>query len=126
MISVEQYLMGRITIDKLTPEQMGNMNTLIPKINDLLEKYGKPTSVNSGYRSPADQARINPKAPRSMHLVCAAVDLADRDHNLRHWCLTHLNVLEDLGLYMEDVAHTPSWIHLQCIPPKSGHRIFIP
>lgn len=125
-ISVDEYLMGRITPEELTPEQMSNMNTLIPKINDLLDLYKKPTKVNSGYRSETDQARINPKAPHSEHLVCGAVDLADPDLNLRYWCLTHLDVLAKLGLWMEDPSHTLHWVHLQIKEPKSGHRIFIP
>lgn len=125
-ISVDQYLMGRIRIEDLSPELLGNMNTLIPKVNDLLSQFRQYRGVNSGYRSAEDQARINPKAPHSQHMVCAAVDLEDKDNNLRYWCLTHIQVLIDLGLWMEDPIHTPTWVHLQCVSPKSGSRIFIP
>lgn len=125
-LSVGEYLMGRATMADLTPEQVGNLNTLIPKINELLERYGKPWKLNSGYRTPADQQRINPKAPRSKHTLCAAVDLADKDKSLTNWCILNIKVLEELGLYLEDPSHTISWLHIQCIPPRSGYRIFIP
>jgi len=42
------------------------------------------------------------------------------------WCLKHLDVLETLGLWMEDPQWTPTWLHVQTIPPRSGHRVYIP
>lgn len=125
-ISVNQYLMGRAKLEELSDEQVRNINTLIPKVNELLERYGKPVTMSSGFRSKEDQMRINPKAPNSRHCLGAAIDIADKDHNFRYYCLTHLNDLIELGLYMEDPVHTPSWLHLQIIAPKSGKRIFIP
>lgn len=125
-ISVDQYLMGRIKPEDLTPEQIANMNTLIPKVNELLERYGKPLTMNSGYRTKEDQLRINPKAPNSRHCEAAAIDIGDKDHSFRYWVLMHLDYLIELGLYLEDPSHTASWIHLQCTPPKSGKTIFIP
>lgn len=128
LVSMEDYLMGRIKIEDLDGEQTINLNTLIPRINDLLSEYNKEVTLHSGYRSPADQARINPKASKSKHLVCAAIDLGDKDRgtSLRNWCLTRLDLLVKIGLWMEDPSHTLTWVHLQCIPPKSGYRIFIP
>lgn len=125
-VSVTEYLMGRATIETLTEQQVINLNTLIPKINDLLELYKKPLHVNSGYRTKEDQLRINPKAPNSQHCECAAIDLGDRDNSFRNWCLMNLQHLVDLGLYMEEPSHTPTWVHLQVIAPKSGYRIFLP
>lgn len=125
-ITAVDYLMGRTTVDKLSSEQTTNLETLIIRINDLLSHYNRDIKINSGYRSPEDQARINPKAPKSNHLICAAVDIADRDHCFRYWVLMHLDLLIKLGLWMEDPSHTATWVHLQCIPPRSGSRIFIP
>lgn len=113
-------------MDKLSDEQIRNLNTLIVKVNELLDRYNKPITMNSGYRSLEDQMKINPKAPNSKHCECAAIDLGDQDHNFRYWCLTHINYLIELELYMEDPSHTLTWIHLQCIAPHSGHTIFIP
>ncbi len=126
MISVTEYLMGRAKMEDLSDEQVRNLNTLIPKINDLLEKYGKPVTMNSGYRTAEDQARINPKAPHSQHMACAAIDLGDKTLSFRYWCLMHIPELESRGLYMEDPISTPTWTHLQIVAPKSGYRIFSP
>lgn len=125
-ISVEEYLMNRITIEELTDEQLGNMNVIIPRANDLLDHFGEYRKVNSGYRSLEDQMRINPKAPLSKHMICAAVDLEDANGLLKKWCEENLTILTSIGLWMESPASTPGWLHVQSIPPKSGHRIFIP
>lgn len=125
-ISVMQYLMGRAKLEDLPPEHVTNINILIPKINELLERYNRPVPMNSGYRTVEDQKRINPKAMKSKHMEGAAIDLGDRDHNLRYFILNNVKILEELDLYMEDPSHTATWIHLQIIPPKSKRRIFIP
>lgn len=118
--------MGRAKLEDLPPEHVANINTLIPKINELLERYNRPVPMNSGYRTVEDQKRINPKAMKSKHMEGAAIDLGDKDHNLRYFILNNVKILEELDLYMEDPSHTATWVHLQCIPPKSGRRIFIP
>lgn len=125
-ITKEEYLMGRIKEEDLPDEYKKNMEELLDKINKLLALYKKPVTLNSGYRSSEDQLRINPKAPKSKHTECAAIDLGDRSLSFRYWCLINLKELIDLGLYMEDPSHTPTWTHLQCIPPHSGSRIFLP
>lgn len=126
LLTPEQYLMGRITEDKLSEEGSYNIKILIPKINTLLNEYNGPWSITSGYRTLKDQMRINPKALKSKHLICAAVDLGDKDHKLRRWIISNLEVLHKLDLYMEHPDSTPTWVHLQCIAPGSKSRIFIP
>jgi len=125
-IDVSQFLMNRILPKDLTPEQLINMGNIIPRANKLLEAFGEFRKVNSGYRSPADQAKINPKAPKSMHLRCAAVDLEDKDGKLKQFIKDNPNLLEDLGLWQEAPESTPTWVHVQGLPPKSGNRVFIP
>lgn len=125
-ISVDEVLMGKITLEQLPDDMKKNINMLVPKVNDVIELFGQYRAINSGYRTPEDQARINPSAPQSKHLVCAAVDLEDKDRKLMSWCLSHLDILTRLGLWMENPTKTPTWIHLQCLPPKSGNRIFNP
>lgn len=126
LIDVTEYLMGRITLQDLTPDMLANLNTIVPRANDLLTAFGEYRTVNSGYRSPAYQMQINPNAPHSKHEVCAAVDLEDKDNRLKDWCMANLGTLADIGLWMEDPKSTPDWVHVQCIPPGSGHRVFIP
>lgn len=123
---MNEYLMGRTTVDQLTQEQLNNLNTLIPNINDLLERFGEYRKCNSGFRSLEDQKRINPKSMSSKHLYCAAIDLEDKNNKLKEWILNNIKILEDLNLWCEDFSYTPTWVHLQCIPPKSKNRFFKP
>lgn len=125
-ISASEYLMSRIKLEDLPSDYVANMNTLIPRVNELLEHFSQYRQVNSGYRSQADQDRINPGAPHSKHLICAAVDLEDKDRALSKFCLNNLDLLKKIGLWMEDPGHTATWTHLQCIAPASGKIVFIP
>lgn len=36
------------------------------------------------------------------------------------------HVLVKLGLWMEHPSATPSWLHVQTVPPGSGNRVFYP
>lgn len=136
-ISVIDYLAGKATLDQLPDEIVRNINTLIPKINDLLEHFGAYRGVNSGYRTSEDQIRIYKQklgaaydiskvAMKSAHLVGAAIDLEDKDRKLTHWALINLPLLQQMGLYIEEPASCPTWLHIQCISPKSGKTIFQP
>jgi hypothetical protein len=42
------------------------------------------------------------------------------------WCLRNLNEMETIGLWMENARWTPTWVHLQTVPPLSGHRVYVP
>jgi hypothetical protein len=124
-ISVAEYLMGRVgSLSDLTPEQVGNLNTLIPKVNMFLEAFGSHRKVNSGYRSPAINAATPGAAPKSNHLICAAVDLEDADAKLHAFARNNTLLLEDLGLWCEE--RQGGWLHLQIYPPRSGKRFFKP
>lgn len=115
--------MGRIKPSQLTPEQTANMNTLIPAVNDLLEAFGEKRAVNSGYRSPEANAAAGGKK-KSNHLICAAIDLEDRDAALYNFCRKNEGLMEKLGLYAEE--RMGGWLHLQCVAPRSGRRFFLP
>lgn len=123
-ISVEEFLMGRAKLEDLSPELLGNTNTLVPRVNELLSHFGEYRACTSGYRSPKDQARINPKATHSAHLSCEAIDLQDKDGELKKFCVNNIKLLEEIGLWMEIGSSTPNWCHLQIRPTK--RRIFIP
>jgi hypothetical protein len=125
-ISVDEVLMGRVTLDELSDEQIRNLNTIVPRVNDLLDAFGEYRKVTSGYRSPADQQRINPSAPKSKHLLCAAIDLSDPDGKLAAFCMANLPLIAKIGLWLENPTKTKGWVHAQCLPPKSGSRVFNP
>jgi uncharacterized protein YcbK (DUF882 family) len=109
-----------------------NLQELQKRINNLQNMVTKvagfywPFVVNSGYRSPSDQQRINPKAMKSNHLTGSAVDLRDADGTLKELLKNNVDLLEECQLWCEDFKHTPTWVHLQILPPRSGKRFFIP
>jgi hypothetical protein len=135
----------------LTMRQFENMTHLHAMLIVLEEEFlkggGKPFVVTSGVRSLEDHYRIyreinekraaqKPPIPPlkvplgSQHLQGAAVDLQDtKDQKLAKFCIENLELLQQLGLYMEDpkrTAHPNPWVHLQVAPPASGNRIFQP
>jgi hypothetical protein len=138
-ISIEEYLMNRGSLETLSSEIVANINTLIPKINDLLERFGEKRDVSSGLRRMEDHLRIYAeinskrksqglepvKVPMgSSHLTGQAIDLEDKNDKLKNWCVNNISVLEELNLFMEHPSYTDTWCHLQIKPTKS--RIFKP
>lgn len=103
-----------------------NLHRLLDALNVVRAIWGKPMVVTSGLRSEADQARINPSAPKSKHLIGAAADIADRDGSLKAWLMAHPEILERAGLWCEAAEATPTWCHFQIYSPKSGRRWFLP
>ena len=138
-ISVVEYLMGRAKLDDLDKEIVANINTLIPKVNELLEKFGEYRRCNSGIRLVTDQIRIYKEKNEarkkqglppvtvpmgSCHLKGAAIDLEDANGKLYKWCKDNIKILEQLGLYCEE--RQGGWLHVQIFAPKSGRRFFNP
>lgn len=139
MITIEQYWMGR---DRKYPAELTliirhNAEQLVAKVNALLamaEAEGIEPALSSrgdfiasGWRPTAVNDATANAAARSKHLTGEAVDLADGPRRkLASWCLRNLDALEDLGLWMEDPRWTPTWVHLQLVPPRSGNRVYIP
>jgi hypothetical protein len=109
-----------------TPEVAANLNNLLIIMNKVRDAYGKPMLITSGLRSDADQARINPKAPKSNHILGLACDVSDPNGELWAWCMLNMPLFEALGVYFEDKNKTPQWVHYQIVAPKSGKRIFTP
>lgn len=127
-LTKDDLLMGR---DKLYPteytaEISANLDKLLPIINKIQEAYGKQFKVNSGWRPAAVNAGTPGAAAHSRHMEGLAVDIADADGSIMRWTLANLQLMKDLGVSMEDWRWTPTWTHYQCVPPKSGNRIFIP
>ena len=141
MITVEQYWMGRereFAAD-LTPEVTENAHFLVERVNLVLARAalehvfpaadlrtGHP--IASGWRPKAVNNAGGTANRTSKHIIGCAIDLRDRlpDRPLARWCLRNRHVLEEAGLWMPDPRWTPSWIHLQSVPPASGERIYLP
>lgn len=126
IISLEEYMMGRDKANPPTDAMIANAQDLLKKVNYLMVKYGDICELASGYRPVALNLKVG-GASGSKHTTCNAIDLKDnKEQKFGNWCLNNLKELEDLGLYMEDLKSTPTWVHLQRLPPVSGNRVFLP
>src|SRR3990167_10710309 len=135
MITLRTYWMGRDAThaEELTDEINRNARITVDKANELLERAGRSDidQVASGWR-PASVNDVTQNAARSSrHLTAEAVDLPDLDRTLAGWIVDNLDVLKEIGLWVEDFRWTWSengnhWVHLQIVPPKSGKLVFIP
>lgn len=126
MISFKDMLHGHIISDIPHAYQI-NMENLLKKVNALLAARGGSYvyTVTSGIRTEQDQKRINPGAMKSNHLTGHAIDIYDPDLSLTKWIKTDgAKVAEELELYFEE--GNLNWVHAADLPPKSGHRWFIP
>jgi hypothetical protein len=139
VITLHDYYMGRDVKYKklLTPELRANAVITVQKANLLLNMalsagvYLDPdpttgTLVSSGWRPPAVNANTPNAARRSKHMTCHAVDINDDNRELDDWCMSNLDSLEKVGVWLEHPAATKGWCHWQTVPPKSGNRVFYP
>lgn len=128
MLTLTNYWKGRdLTHPKeITQEVLRNATDLLARVNALMSLFGYSRGVNSGWRPLSVQMEVNPRAPNSKHITGQAIDLEDKDGKLKEWCTFNQDSLERFGLYMEHPEDTPTWVHLQNVPPKSGKRIFKP
>lgn len=129
MIIMSEILQGRAELGDLKGETLENIIILFERINKLRTAYGKPMKVNDGYRRPVDTPKNGAKL--SKHLIGAAIDIDDDEEGtLWKWTLENLQLLQEIGLWIEDPRWTHgkvgTWMHFQILPPKSGKRIFIP
>lgn len=128
MITKDELLNGR---DKTFPQEYtqqisDNLDDLLVKINKVREAWGKSMRVTSGWRPASINSMVKGAAPKSAHCTGNAVDIYDPDGSLMEWVLQNLQLMTDLGLYMEDFRYTPNWVHFGDIAPKSRKRIFVP
>lgn len=122
--------MGRL--EGMTEELWANARNMVLKANWLRGHYlidhpdAREWVVSSGRRTPDVNARIRGAAPRSNHLTCNALDISDIDRSIARWMFANLHHLAELDLWMEDPRCTPTWAHIQTVPPLSRNRVFIP
>lgn len=140
MIIPDDYWMGRDAAhaDELTDEIRDHCTELLGRVNLLLgwayRDGVRPaldarsgTHVASGWRPKAINDAIANAAHSSRHLTGEAIDLRDNGtRDLARWCLAHEEDLAEIGLWMERPQWTPTWVHLQIVPPGSRRRYYIP
>jgi len=127
MITVDQYLGQHLQGHEmeLTEDIKANAAIICGRANQLIAAFGVDRELRSGWR-PAAVNHSAGGAMRSKHMLGQAVDIEDNDGRLDKFCKQNIGLLEQLELWLEDGASTPSWCHIQCIPPRSGNRFFIP
>ncbi|OGA37310.1 MAG: hypothetical protein A3G24_04650 [Betaproteobacteria bacterium RIFCSPLOWO2_12_FULL_62_13] len=135
MIDLSAFYSGRDEAyrEELTDEIRRNAEDTVAKANALLRRAGFECvcSVNSGWRPKRVNAATEGASATSHHVTGRAVDLPDPDRTFAAWCVENLEVLAEIGLWMEDPRWTydengEHWVHVQTVPPRSGRRIFIP
>lgn len=123
MITLKDYLMGRG--EGISGDLLLNAKETVTRVNLLLSEFGVDRKVTSGYRTPEANAAAG-GAKKSNHMLCKACDLEDKDGKLDAWCEANQDILASIGLWLESPKATPTWCHLQIVPPRSGNRIFTP
>lgn len=117
---------------ELTAEIIASAHVTLSRWNLLLTHFyddrpdAQKRRCDSGWRPAAVNASTPGAAPQSHHMRGEAMDVWDHDRMLAHWVLANLHIAADIGLWFEDFRTTPTWVHGQIVPPKSGLRIFIP
>lgn len=126
MITVTQYLGQHLKGHEmeLTEDIKTNAAIICDKANQLIAEFGEDRGLRSGWR-PAAVNHAAGGSMRSRHMTGQAVDIEDNDGLLDAFCKQNIGLLEQLELWLEDGA-TPTWCHVQCLPPRSGRRFFIP
>lgn len=133
IITLENYITSTNSHPELlndpgyTQEIKDNAGKLLDKVNAFLHELGiKEAKVNSGWRSPTINAGIPNAAKSSNHLKALAIDLSDKNGELRKLMLDNLEMAKKYGIYFEDMRWTPTWVHMQIVAPMSGKRIYVP
>lgn len=141
MITLDDYYMdGRDSRyrGELTEAIQANARVTVERWNALLERAAADgvepavdavtgTPVASGWRPRSVNDSTRNAAAHSRHLTAQACDLRDTsERHLARWCLAHPEALRTIGLWMEDPRWTPTWVHLQTVPPASQRLVYIP
>lgn len=111
--------------DECTSQVRANAADLAERVSKLLDALYTTATVSSGFRTQAANKSAK-GATKSAHMTGEACDLSDPKKHLAGLLLANLELLDKYDLYMEDLAHTVGWVHLQTRKTKSGKRVFIP
>lgn len=137
LLTVDDYFEAYAGHPDITQDREDNAEVLVGVVNALIERAypdigeldvnpATDTLVsgqkNGGFRPQS----CSVGAPQSAHKQGQAVDVYDPHGKLDEWCMRHIDVLVELGLYMEHPEATNGWCHLQTRKTKSGNRVFYP
>ena len=106
-----------------SPDIQGSGQLMDKKILDMLDEvreiYGKPITINSGYRTLRHNASVGGKA-ESSHLKGLAVDIACSTSRDRY---NLLEALKSVGFNRIGIAK--SFIHVDIDSDKSGNVLWV-
>lgn len=128
MITKSDLLAGRDSsfASEYTDAISDNLDEVVEKVNQFLDNFAGNIKVTSGWRPASMNGMVKGALPKSNHITGNAVDLSDKDNKLMDYILANLDKATALGLYFEDFRWTPTWCHVQTVPPKSRKRIYVP
>lgn len=136
VFELADYFMGRdkTYAAELTPAITQAAGETVKRANALMALFhaanpkAHARGINSGWRPPTLNARVQNAATHSKHMSGQAIDIGDDDGQLDDWLMTIPGqaALVAVGLWMEHPAATPRWTHVQIVPPGSGRRVFQP
>jgi hypothetical protein len=130
MILTDEYFQDSIVNYGYKPNALDyeRCDDLLTRVNAIFEALGYPCDLRSGHRTREKTLALIASGHRAAvggnHELTLAVDVADPT-NMADADLSD-ELLAAYGLWREAVTSTPSWVHLQSVPPKSGNRTFVP
>lgn len=134
MITEQGFWKGRDVqyAKELTPQIRANAKVTIERANRLLAMFYAAVSgavrrdATSGWRPAVVNANTKGASPTSKHMTGEAVDVEDASQALDKWLMTPAGqqALVMCELWLEHPESTPTWCHLQTVPPRSGNRVF--
>lgn len=132
MITLEEYWQGRDVCyaDQCTDEIKKNAQETVKRVNKFLTYAEQDgiirNKVSSGWRPKGINDATSNAAKKSNHLIGKAIDVYDPDRKLAQWMINNKSLLSLCFIWAEDPRWTPTWVHLQIIPPTSQKLIYIP
>lgn len=134
MITVQEYFHESVTKYGYSPTVQDNdraddLLTRVSAIEDDWLAAGHAELVQtSGHRTRQKTLDLIASGVRAAlggnHEKSLAIDIADPSGELDEWLTDEM--LTSYGLWREAPPSTPGWVHVQSVPPKSGHRTFFP
>ncbi len=137
MITIEEYFGEFSGHPDATPERKAAAAAMLEKVNALrveaeadgvvFERNPKTGTVISG----TGHGGFRPEncdigADHSTHKDARAVDNYDPLRRFAQWCVNHPERLVARDLHREREEWTPTWVHLQDVPPRSGKVAYVP
>lgn len=107
-----------------TPKAVENMTRLINVVLDpLREAYGKPITVNSGYRSPALNKVTKGASKMSQHMTGEAVDITVKSKEGNKWLFGFIK--DNLPYDQLIDEYDFSWVHVSLDADMCNRREII-